>query len=62
MRVPRRRIELRRHLADRLDEVLVERRFQQADDRAAHPDLRVAPVLLVLRVAQPLIVRGRRLR
>ena len=50
-----RAIELRRHLAGRLAEVLVERPLQQAHDRAADPDVRVAPVLLALRVAEPVV-------
>ena len=42
-------------VAGRLEPVLGERALQAADDRAAHADVRVAPVLGVLGVAGPLL-------
>ena len=41
----------------RFDEVLVERPFHQADDGPFDPDHRVAPVVLVLRVPEPVVVQ-----
>jgi len=49
------RIQDRRDGPGPFDEVLVERRFQQAGDRAAHPHLRVAPVIRVFRIAEPVV-------
>ena len=38
-----------------LDPVVQERRLELVDDRALHAKVRVAPVVLVLGVAQPLV-------
>jgi hypothetical protein len=49
------RIERRRRQPAGLDPVLVERSFEGANGRADDPEVAVTPVVLVLRVAEPVV-------
>src|SRR6188508_3782262 len=48
-------IELWRHDVVGFREILIEGRFGKTNDRAAHPHLCVAPVILVLCMTEPMI-------